>query len=309
MRKSKRKIGILILIFCFVFLFVFRYVSFFDSAAVVACYHSDSELEVHVIDVGQAEAILLVQGEHAMLIDTGDMFDGERVVTYLKSVGVSRLDMLVLTHFHVDHLGGAHRVISSVKVERIMCMDWKYISTWQEAFWFADMQVSRITNSVLHAKMIPVVSPYEKNGVLRSFDFGDAHVEVLSQETHANIVNNKSLVMKVTFGDVSALFTGDSQGEVESYLLEAEMDISADILKVGHHGSKTSTGMDFLETVNPRYALISCGENNDYGHPNSFVMKKLEKMNVSVFRTDTDGSIVVVTDGTKEGIEITTKGK
>ena len=87
------------------------------------------------------------------------------------------------------------------------------------------------------------------------------------------------------------------------------MDISADILNVGHHGSKTSTSMDFLEAVNPRYALISCGEDNAYAHPNSFVIKKLEKKNVSIYRTDTDGSIVVVTDGTKEGIEVKKMGK
>lgn len=304
MRKSKRKIRILIIIFCLIFLFIFRYVSFFNEATVKAYEHLDSNIEIHVIDVGQAESILLVQGEHAMLIDTGNMFDGKTVTKYLKSNGISRLDMLAFTHYHVDHMGGAHKVISSINVEKIMCMDWKYISTFQEAFWYTDMQISRVTNSVLHAKKIPIESPYEKNGVLKSFKFGDANVEILSQETHANIVNNKSLVMKVTYGDVSALFTGDSQNEVENYLLEAEMDISADILNVGHHGSKTSTSMDFLEAVNPRYALISCGEDNAYAHPNSFVIKKLEKKNVSIYRTDTDGSIVVVTDGTKEGIEV-----
>ena len=102
------------------------------------------------------------------------------------------------------------------------------------------------------------------------------------------------------------MFPGDSQKEVEDSLLEAEIDVSADILNVGHHGSKTSTSMDFLEKVNPEYALISCGEDNEYGHPNSFVMKKLQNQKARVYRTDLDGNVVLETDGTKEGIMVMT---
>jgi len=270
---------------------------------------SDSNLEIHMIDVGQAESILITQGEHSMLIDTGNMFDGKTVTEYLHSVGITKLDVLALTHFHVDHLGGAHKVISAIDVKKIMCMKGKYISSCQEAFWYFDMQVSRITSSIFHGRKIEIESPYEDAGVLKSFELGDAKVEILSQDTHVDIVNDKSMVIKVSYGDVSALFMGDSQAEVEENLLEAEIDISADILKVGHHGSKTSSSMDFLEAVDPEYALISCGVDNDFGHPNSFVLKKLEKREAEVYRTDIDGDIIIRTDGTKERIEVLTSEK
>ena len=185
----------------------------------------------------------------------------------------------------------------------------KYISTMQEMFWYTDMQISRFTSSIIHLKRIQLTTPYEQAGILKTDMLGNAKIEFLSQETHTDIVNNKSIVMKISYGDVLALLTGDSQKEVEDSLLEAKMDISADILDVGHHGSRTSTSMDFLEKVRPQYALISCGEDNDYGHPNSFVMKKLQKKNVKVYRTDLDGNIVLKTDGTKKKIIVTTNKK
>ena len=254
----------------------------------------------------EAESILIVQGKHAMLIDTGDMFDGKTVVRYLQSVGINKLDAVIITHYHNDHSGGMHDVLSAIDVKKVVGMRGKYISTMQELFWYSDMQISRIVSSLVHLKRISLELPYKEAGILRTMWLGDAEVDFLSQETHTDIVNNKSIVMKVSYKDVSALFTGDSQKEVEDSLLEAEIDVSADILNVGHHGSKTSTSMDFLEKVNPEYALISCGEDNEYGHPNSFVMEKLQNQKARVYRTDLDGDVVLETDGTKEGIMVMT---
>ncbi len=311
MRKSinLKRVLFFVIVLLLIFLFIKRYIPYVTPIKAKSVTHSDSMLEIHMIDVGQAKSILIIQGKHAMLVDTGDMFDGEKVVNYLKSVGISRLDKLVITHFHVDHSGGVHDIMSAIKVKQVVSMRRKYISTMQEMFWYTDMQISRFTSSIVHLKRIQLTTPYEQAGILKTDMLGNAKIEFLSQETHTDIVNNKSIVMKISYGDVLALLTGDSQKEVEDSLLEAKMDISADILDVGHHGSRTSTSMDFLEKVRPQYALISCGEDNDYGHPNSFVMKKLQKKNVKVYRTDLDGNIVLKTDGTKKKIIVTTNKK
>lgn len=307
MRKSsKKRVLILSIMLLVIFLFVCRYIPYIKPVPVEAVEHLDSVLEIHMIDVGQAESILIVQGKHAMLIDTGDMFDGKTVVGYLQSVGINKLDAVIITHYHNDHSGGMHDVLSAIEVKKVVGMRGKYISTMQELFWYSDMQISRTVSSMVHLKRISLESPYKEAGILRTMWLGDAEVDFLSQETHTDIVNNKSIVMKISYKDVSALLTGDSQKEVEDSLLEAEIDVSADILNIGHHGSKTSTSMDFLEKVNPEYALISCGEDNEYGHPNSFVMEKLQNENARVYRTDLDGDVVLETDGTKEGIMVMT---
>lgn len=311
MRKSKgrKRILIFILLIFLTFLVFIRYVSFPNEFCLTDVNHDDSELEIHMIDVGQAECILLIQGEHAMLIDTGEMFCGKDIAEYLYSIGIDSLDELVLTHFHKDHMGGAHKVISSIYAKSIICMKPRYINTWQELFWYTDMEVSRVISSVFHTSIIKQESPYEEAGVLKSFKLGDADVEILSQEVDCKNVNDKCIVMKVLYKDFSALFMADSEAEVEENLLEADIDISADVLQVGHHGSKTSTGKDFLEAVNPKIAFISCGEDNEYGHPNSFVMRKLENQGTEVYRTDTDGTIILKTKGSIEETEVTKLGK
>lgn len=306
--KNKKKPLIIFLSVSVIFiLFNIRYVSI-PCSDVADINHDERKFEIHLIDVEQSESILLIQGKHAMLIDTGEMDCGKKVTNYLKSVGIEKLDAIVSTHFHKDHVGGFHKVISSFDTEKVICMNGKYADTITEKFWYADMQISRITSSMIHKHKIKLEFPYEKSGILKSFTLGNASVEILAQETHSDIINNKSIVMKVSYGDFSSLLMSDAQGEVEAALVEAQIDISADVLKVGHHGSKTSTGRDFLQKVNPQYAIISCGEDNKYGHPNSFVMKKLYKQGVEVHRTDVEGTIVIETDGNGK-IEIITEGK
>lgn len=311
MRKFKNKkkplIIFLAVILILIILFNIRYVSIPYSENNKVNYDED-KFELHLIDVGQSESILLIQGEHAMLIDTGEMDCGKKVARYLKSVGISKLDAVVLTHFHKDHVGGFHKVVSSIDVEKVICMDSKYADTITERFWYTDMQIARITSSIIHRHNIPIEVPYEKSGILKSFALGNASVEILAQETHNDIINNKSMVMKVSYGDFSTLLMSDAQAEVEEALVESEIDISADVLKVGHHGSKTSTKMEFLKKVAPQYAIISCGEDNNYGHPNSFVVKKLYKQGAEVYRTDLDGTIIVEVDGMGK-IEFIIEGK
>lgn len=295
--KSKKKPLIIFLSVSVIFiLFNIRYVSI-PYSDVVCVDHDERKFELHLIDVGQSESILLIQGKHAMLVDAGEMDCGKKVANYLKSVGIEKLDAIVLTHFHKDHVGGFHKVISSFNTEKVICMNGKYADTITEKFWYTDMQIARWTSSKIHKHKIQLEFPYEKSGILKSFVLGNATIEILAQETHNDIINNKSIVMKVSYGDFSSLLMSDAQGEVEDALMEAQIDISADVLKVGHHGSKTSTRMEFVQKVNPQYAIISCGKDNKYCHPNSFVMKKLCKQGAEVHRTDEEGTIVIETDG------------
>ncbi len=304
MRKSTRVKRILFTtLIILILFFILRYITI-SKFQVSDTEYDDSKVEVHMIDVGQAESILIIQGDYTMLIDTGGMFSGKTITKYVSSLGIDTIDYLIITHYHNDHAGGTARVIARMNVKKIICMDPKYCTTFQEVFWYVDIKLSQVMNNIFKFKNIKMENPYDENNNLKSIQLGGAVVDFLAQQIDACKVNNKSLVAKLHFEDFSMLFMGDAQSEVEKKLVEEECELSADVLKVGHHGSVTSTMMDFLKEVSPKYALISCGKNNPYSHPNSFVIHKLKKQNVNIFRTDINGDIVVTSDGNE--IEVDT---
>lgn len=298
MRKLKpliKRVFSILFLLLLILLFFYRYVSLPKTVSNVC--HNPYEIEMHLIDVGQSEAILIIQRDYTMLIDAGEMFCGQMVADYIYDMGIDTIDVLVITHFHKDHSGGIHRVISSFNVEKIICMECRYISTWQERFWYTDMRICKALSEVFHDIDIDLESPYDDNGDLREISLGEARVTFLLQMTDTEIVNDKSIVIRVTFGEFSALFMADAEKEVEMRLLEGGECLSANVLKIGHHGSNTSSTMEFLNTVNPEYVLISCGLNNMYVHPHKQVMDRLSNLdNVQVYRTDLNGSIVVKSD-------------
>lgn len=295
MRKSKKSKRVIF--FILLSLISYRYISLGKKMPINRVKHNENEIEIHMIDVGQSEAIMIIQGENTILIDTGGIFSGKVIVDYALKVGVNNIDYLILTHFHNDHIGGVHKIISSLNVENIICMESRYFSSLQERFWFIDMKISKKFNELLYAKRINLESPYDDNENLKKFSLGNSEIIFLSQENDTNIVNNKSIIIKVVFGNFSALFMADVESEVEEKLIMDEVDINVKILKVGHHGSNTSSTSKFLELVNPEFALISCGEDNEYLHPHDSVLKRLNKRNVKVYRTDVMGNIVVNSNG------------
>ena len=198
----------------------------------------------------------------------------------------------MITHFHRDHAGGAHKIISSLDVKKIVCHKFSDLSTMQERFWYIDMSISRSIRETFGSMSIFMESACENNK-LKNFDVGDAKVYTLSQNNDAVNVNNKSIVFKLVYGDFSMLFMADAESEVEKELLEEDADLSADVLKIGHHGSKTSTTDEFLDNVNPKYAVVSCGNGNDYNHPYGAVTKRFEDKNIPLYRTDELGDIVI----------------
>lgn len=241
------------------------------------------KLKIHFIDVGQADSILIQCGNENMLIDAGNNDDGDMLVEYIKSQDVNKLDYLIGTHPHEDHIGGLDRVIESFDIGNIyMPKASSNTKTYKDVL------------DVIKAKGLKITSPIPGS----SFKLGDAAVEIFAPNSATyEDANNYSIVMKLKYGSTSYLFTGDAENISEGETIEKGFDISANLIKLGHHGSNSSTSEEFLDRVNPQYAIISVGTGNDYGHPTKNTMDKLKKRSIPVYRTDENGTIVVTSDG------------
>ncbi|TQQ83915.1 MBL fold metallo-hydrolase [Peptacetobacter hominis] len=238
---------------------------------------NDSETgkaEIHFIDTGNSDAILIKEGSDAMLIDAGDNDDEDRIVDYLNNNGVEELKYVIATHAHADHIGGLDSVIENIKVDRV------FISNGDsETKTYRDF-----VNAMAEKNLDPSV-PLEN----KKFYLGKSYFEVFNTNGGSD-TNNESLVILYTCGNSKTLLMGDAEKEVEYEIINKMPDV--DILKLGHHGSSTSTTEAFLDKVNPEYTVILCGKNNDYGHPHKETIEKLKKRNLKPYRTDECGNIV-----------------
>lgn len=236
-------------------------------------------LVVEYIDVGQADCILLSCDNEYMLIDAGNNNDGDSVVNYIKNLGANSLKYVVGTHPHADHIGGLDDVILSFDVDKVLLPN---VTTNTQTF-------SDVLNAI-ETTNTPVSIP----NVNDTFNLGDTKITVLSAAQSDNL-NNTSIVLRADYGENSFLFMGDAEVEVENTMLSSGLNLNCDVLKVGHHGSDTSTSSEFLAAVSPTTAIISCGENNSYGHPSQSTLDKLS--NIPVYRTDINGTIISMTNG------------
>ncbi len=242
---------------------------------------SKNTIDIHYIDVGQADCILITNKKQNILIDAGNNNDGQKLVKYFESLGINEFEYVFATHPHEDHIGGMDDIIRSFKIKKFYMPD---VVTTSKTF--EDML------DALEEKNIEVEIPK----VDTKFSSLNAEFNILYVGNDENNLNDSSIVFKMTYQNKSFLFTGDASSNVESKILNK--DISADVLKVGHHGSKYSSSVSFLKKVNPKYAIIQVGKNNIYNHPTEETLNKLKKNNIKVLRTDIDGTIILSTNGT-----------
>ena len=242
----------------------------------------DGEMEVHFIDVGQADCALLASGGHFMLIDGGNNDDAEHIVTYLQNAGVKKLDLVVGTHPHEDHIGSLDAAIEAFDIGAVYMPD---VS--------ADTETYRDVLDAVKGKGLQVQHPVPGDVL----DFNGLPVEIFGPVKEYSNLNNHSIVLRVSVGETAFLFTGDVEIEGEYDILEQGFDISADVLKVSHHGSSGSSVEEFLAYTDADYAVISVGEGNIYDHPEAVTLKRLQNYGMEIFRTDEQGTIVCDTDG------------
>ncbi len=235
----------------------------------------DNNLRVYCLDVGQGDSILITNNNKTMLIDASTNEMGNRVVKYLNDLGIKKIDYLVGTHPHEDHIGGLDNVIKNFDIGTIYMPNVVATTkTFEEVI------------DAISAKKLKVTSP--KTG--DKFTVGNAECEVMSIRNDKDDYNNCSIVIKMDFNNVSYLFTGDAEESVESSRKWPHIDV----LKVGHHGSNTSSSKKFLEQIKPEVALISVGQGNTYGHPTQATLKRLSNIGAKIYRTDENGTILLI---------------
>ena len=266
----RKKINIFLLFFTFILC-----LSFVNASA------SDNLLEVHFIDVGQGDSILIRSDDEAMLIDAGENDKGRVVVEYLRQQGINELKYLIGTHPHSDHSGGLDTVLKNIKVDNVIMPNaTNSTRTFEEV-------LDAIEDNDLEITLPEVGDTYK---------IGLADFIILSpnSETYKNL-NNYSVGIKLIYGNTAFVMCGDAEEEAEKEIVNNGIDLKANVLKLGHHGSRTSSSLEFFNAVDPEICIVSCGLDNSYGHPHQETLKKI--VGKTVYRTDEEGSIILLSDG------------
>ncbi len=242
---------------------------------------SNAESTVNFIDVGQGNCTLVKSGESAMLIDAGETDKGKDVVSYLKALGINKLDYIIVSHQHTDHMGGMIEVLKSdIEVEKIIMpkIPQKLTPT--------SYTYTNLLNAI-KAKGLKVRAARDEE-----FSVGNIKVNTYAMEGDYSDLNNYSVVTKLTTGGGRFIIMGDLEKTAEKELLNKNVDLSAEVILVGHHGSSSSSSDKLLKSVNPSCAVISVGADNKYGHPNDAAIKRISKYTDNIYRTDLNGNIV-----------------
>lgn len=244
--------------------------------------HLSGEMQVHFLDVGQGLAIFVQSEGQNLIYDGGDRKTSSFVVSYLKKHGVSQIDYLICSHYDSDHMAGLIGCLNAFDVKTVIDSDYEHNSKLYDSF------MSAVADNGLTVQHPEVGS---------EFVFGSGKFTVLSPSKIVADSNANSVAIKLVNGNNSFIFTGDADHYSESAMCASDINLDCDVLSLGHHGSATSTSYAFLEKTVPAFAVISCGAENQYGHPHKDTMEKLESMEINIFRSDKQGIVIATSDG------------
>ncbi len=295
-KKGKVIYALLLVVIALVVLFAGDKLGLFESSDPVSAPVSGdqtAECRVHFIDVGQGDCELVECGGKYMLIDAGENGHETEVINYLNALGVKELEYVVASHQHSDHIGGIAEVLAEFRAVNIIMPRLTKEQTPTNSTYKAFLNAVKSSGAkVIEAKVGSV------------YEMGGASFEILGPVTNdAEDINNMTAVMRLDYGENSFLFTGDAETEEELEILENGANLDCDVLKVGHHGSGTSSSNKFLSAVTPDICVISCGADNDYGHPHDNAVKRLKKQTDEIYRTDICGDVIVSSDGSRLSVK------
>lgn len=254
----------------------------FDDTEGISATASADTVQFHFIDVGQGDCIFIQNGDKTILIDAGTYESGHKIYKYLTDRGIKKLDYFIISHPHDDHLGGALNIAKGLKIGTLFF-------TVQDSNSFS---LEKFVDVLLEKNIVPEFPDLDA-----LYEIGGIKLKFISPDKNFDDENENSFVTLVEFGEVKALFTGDIEKKAETDILSRNIDISADILKVAHHGSRTSSSQHFLNAVYPSVAVIQSGKGNKYGHPHDEALERLNRVGCNILRTDEEGTIVLSTDG------------
>ena len=252
------------------------------GSAVTAKADGQGDMAVHFIDVGQGLAILVQSGGENLLYDGGSRSHADEVVQYLKSQQVETINYMISSHYDEDHLGGLVKCLDTFEVEHVLGSDYVHTS---------DLFNTFMNTATAHAIIV------EYPSVGDTYEFGTGSFTVMAPDGISQNSNDNSVVIRLVNGNNSFMFMGDAEETSEQDMISTGMNLDCDVLSLGHHGSASSTSWDLLEAASPSWAVISCGLNNSYGHPAEETMGKLSDMDIPVFRTDDQGTVIALSDG------------
>ena len=252
---------------------------------------TDGTIELHMIDIGQGDSILIMTPDGNILVDAGENSteSEDKLKSYLDDLGITEFKYVIFTHPDADHIGGGDMIVNTYSIDTVLMEP--YSSKYgRETKVYTDLTTAIATKSVT------VIDPSPEDDV---YTVGDLRLTILSPTKDYGDKNENSIVARIDFGETSVMLTGDAEKKAEKDILAtySTSELDCDVLKVGHHGSSTSSTQEFIDAVTPQYAIISVGEGNNYNHPNEDTLKRLEDAGATILRTDQLGSIVLASDG------------
>lgn len=284
MRESRFRKDIIyyLIVLAVILLFCFFYTKEDKGAELENFKPQQNAMEVHFLDVGQGLAILVQQGDEVLIYDGGDRKMSSFVVAYLQDLGITEIDYMISSHYDSDHVSGLIGCLKAFDVKNVIGSNYKHNNSAYSSF------MNAVKREELEVQYLAVGT---------EIPFGDAVITILSPKEITEDSNANSVAIKLSYGESDFIFTGDADYASECNMVASGIDLDCEVLSLTHHGSSSGNSSLFLEKTNPENAVISCGKGNDYGHPHVEVVELLEAMEIDLFRSDVQGTVIATTDG------------